>query len=97
MGYGIFQNGFENGKMPNPIHDPKYTVFREMLCKARIEQGMLQADLANKLGKAQSFVSKYERGERRIDLPEFIELAEALNINVTDFIKKYKAELSKLK
>jgi transcriptional regulator with XRE-family HTH domain len=68
-----------------------------MLCKARLEQGMLQADLAERLGKAQSFVSKYERGERRLDLPEFIELADALNINVTDFIKKYKAELNKRK
>lgn len=83
--------------MPNPIHDPKYTVLREMLCKARLEQGILQADLAERLGKAQSFVSKYERGERRLDLPEFIELADALNINVTDFIKKYKAELNKRK
>jgi transcriptional regulator with XRE-family HTH domain len=53
--------------------------------------------LAERLGKAQSFVSKYERGERRLDLPEFIELADALNINVTDFIKKYKAELNKRK
>ena len=58
---------------------------------------MLQSDVAEKLGKNQSFVSKYERGERRLDLPEFLELADALNINVTEFVKEYKARLEKNK
>ncbi len=83
--------------MPNPIHDTRYKIFREMLTETRLRQGMLQSDVAEKLGKNQSFVSKYERGERRLDLPEFLELADALNINVTEFVKEYKARLEKNK
>ena len=83
--------------MPNPIHDPSYVLFREMLTEARLTKGILQSVIAEKLGKNQSFVSKYERGERRLDLPEFLDIAEALEINVVDFIKVYKDKLKKLR
>ncbi len=83
--------------MPNPIHDPRYQIFREMLTEARLAKGMLQSDVAEKLQKNQSFVSKYERGERRLDVPEFIDVAEALGIKVVDFLAGYKAQLVKLK
>ncbi len=83
--------------MPNPIHDARYQVFREMLAKIRLDKGMLQSDVAEKLGKNQSFVSKYERGERRLDLPEFLDVAEALGINTTEFIRKYRDALGRLK
>jgi transcriptional regulator with XRE-family HTH domain len=81
--------------MPNPVHDPKYILFRTMLTEARLAKGMFQSDVADLLGKNQSFVSKYERGERRLDLPEFLEVADALGINVADFIKRYRADLNK--
>ncbi|MBK9617233.1 MAG: helix-turn-helix transcriptional regulator, partial [Uliginosibacterium sp.] len=55
--------------MANPIHDPNSQVFRQMLAEARTAKGLLQAELAERLRKTQSFVSKYERGERRIDFP----------------------------
>jgi transcriptional regulator with XRE-family HTH domain len=76
---------------------PNYKLFREMLTAARLEKGRLQSDMAEKLGKNQSFVSKYERGERRLDVAEFMDVAEALDINVAEFIKKYKAALNKLR
>lgn len=77
--------------MPNPIHDPKYTIFRDMLVAARVSRNMMQAQVADRLGKSQSFVSKYERGERRLDLPEFVEIAEVLGIDIPEFIAQYKA------
>jgi transcriptional regulator with XRE-family HTH domain len=83
--------------MPNPIHDPSYALFREMLTNARLANGILQSTVAEKLGKNQSFVSKYERGERRLDLPEFLDIAEVLKIDVVDFIKQYKEELKNLR
>lgn len=83
--------------MPNPIHDPAYILFRTMLTDARIASGLLQSDVAEKLAKNQSFVSKYERGERRLDLPEFLEIAEVLKIDVTSFIHRYQEELRKLR
>lgn len=82
--------------MANPIHDPRYKAFREMLTEIRLSKKLLQADVAEKLGKNQSFVSKYERGERRLDFPEFLEIADVLEININDFIKRYKAVAEKL-
>lgn len=52
-----------------------------MLIDARVAGGLTQAELARRLGRHQSFVSKYERGERRIDVIEFIALAKALNLD----------------
>lgn len=95
-GFGISEIGFENDEMPNPIHDPRYTVFRTMLQEARIAKGLLQSDVADSLGKNQSFVSKYERGERRLDFPEFLDVAKVLDIKVSDFIKRYNAEIENL-
>ncbi|MCE4061817.1 helix-turn-helix domain-containing protein [Pandoraea sputorum] len=80
--------------MPNPIHDPKYQVFRQMLLDARKEKGLQQVEVAERLGKTQSFVSKYERGERRLDFCEFIEVAAALEIDVNAFVLRYRSLLS---
>ncbi|VVE66994.1 XRE family transcriptional regulator [Pandoraea captiosa] len=80
--------------MPNPIHDPKYQVFRQMLLDARKEKGLQQVEVAERLGKTQSFVSKYERGERRLDFCEFIEVAAALEIDVNAFVLLYRSLLS---
>jgi len=48
------------------------------LVRARQEKELTQMQLAEKLKKPQSFVSKYESGERRLDLIEFLELARSL-------------------
>lgn len=80
--------------MPNPIHDPKYQVFRQMLLDARKEKGLQQVEVAERLGKTQSFVSKYERGERRLDFCEFIEVAAALELDVNAFVLRYRSLLS---
>lgn len=77
--------------MPNPIHDPKYQVFRQMLLDARKEKGLQQVEVAERLGKTQSFVSKYERGERRLDFCEFIEVVAALGIDPVRFIAQYRS------
>ncbi|MBC3810087.1 helix-turn-helix domain-containing protein [Undibacterium aquatile] len=79
--------------MANPIHDPNSQVFRQMLVEARTSRGLLQADLADKLQRTQSFVSKYERGERRLDFPEFITIADALGVDVTAFIEEYRTRI----
>jgi len=81
--------------MANPIHDPNSQVFRQMLVEARTTCGLLQADLAEKLGKHQSFVSKYERGERRLDFPEFITIADALGLDAPAFIEEYRSRIAR--
>ncbi len=81
--------------MPSSIFSIKYTVFREMLCRCRKESNLTQQNLAEKLCKPQSFVSKYESGERRLDLIEFLEVAEALQFDVFEFIKKLEKDISR--
>jgi transcriptional regulator with XRE-family HTH domain len=54
-----------------------------MLAIARERQGLTQAELASRLGKPQSFVSKYESGERRLDVMEFVFVCDALGVEAS--------------
>ena len=51
---------------------------RELLIEARDASGLKQVQLAKKLGRPQSFVSNYERGERRVEVADFILICRAL-------------------
>lgn len=59
----------------------KHAQLRKILVQARRDAGLTQVDLARKLGRPQSFVSKFERGERRLDVAEFLDVAHALGID----------------
>ena len=52
----------------------------------RIAAGLTQAHLAGRLNRPQSFVAKYEGGERRLDVVEFMEVAEAIGFDPAEFI-----------
>lgn len=58
-----------------------------------MSSGLTQMQIAERLSKPQSYISKYERGERRLDFPEFVELAEILGIDVVAFVKHYQAAI----
>jgi len=70
------------------IFHPSYDEFRRALCAERKKHGISQFQLAKRLSKPQSFVSKYERGERRLDVLEFFHVAEALEIDPFKFLRK---------
>ena len=55
----------------------------------RIAAGLTQAALATRLDRPRSFVAKYEGGERRVDVIEFIEIAGAIGFDPTEFIKEF--------
>ncbi len=74
--------------MPRSVFSDKYIRFREMLIHARKAKGLTQMDLALKLDRKQSHVSKFERGERRLDIVEFLEIAEVLEIDVLRFVEQ---------
>lgn len=57
------------------------------MIQARKAADLTQAGLAEKLSRPQSFVSKYERGERRLDVVEFLEVARVLGMDAVKFIK----------
>jgi transcriptional regulator with XRE-family HTH domain len=58
-----------------------YKRLRELLVAARRDAGLTQVELSLRLKRPQSFVSKYERGERRLDVIEFGQVARALGID----------------
>ena len=64
--------------MPKTIRSPRHVHLLDLLIEARLRAGLTQAVLAARLGRPQSFVAKIENGERRIDVVEFAELAEAM-------------------
>ncbi len=77
--------------MVDSVHSNRYHLFREILIEARKEKELSQAALAEKLGRLQTFVSKYERGERRLDVVEFLEVAAALGLDPHKVLRKLKA------
>ncbi len=64
--------------MGKSIHSLEYHKLRERLIAARKKARLTQADVAERLGRPQSFVAKYEGGERRLDVVEFVEIARAV-------------------
>lgn len=79
--------------MPSSLHTRRYEIFRELLISSREAAGLTQTQIAHRMGKPQSFVSKYERGERRLDFTEFIELVDILALDEHEFIRRYRAAL----
>jgi len=67
--------------MSGSLYSPSYTRFRALIVRARKDAGVTQSELSEQIGRPQSFVSKYECGERRLDVIEFIEVCDALKIN----------------
>ena len=74
--------------MAKSVFTDKYERFRLLLIKARKTTGLTQLQLAAKLSRPQSYVSKYERGERRLDVVEFLDLARVLGIDACKLLKK---------
>ncbi len=62
---------------------------RQLLRDIREKSGIRQTDLAKKLERPQSFVSKYESGEKTLDFVEVEEVCRALNVSFLKFIKQY--------
>jgi transcriptional regulator with XRE-family HTH domain len=78
----------------NTVGNAAYKRFRELLITERKSASLTQQDLATKLKKPQSFVSKYERGERRLDVVEFGEVTKALGIDPIRFLRRFYREES---
>lgn len=73
--------------MTKTLFTEKHELLCKMLIEAREKRGMTQIDVAKKLGRPQSFVSKYENKERRLDVLEFLEVAVALGVDPCRLLK----------
>ncbi|MGA2771978.1 MAG: helix-turn-helix transcriptional regulator [Bryobacteraceae bacterium] len=66
---------------------------RSLLRSIRTEAGLTQTDVAQRLKQPQSFVSKYESGERRLDVLELREVCRAIGVPLPEFIKSLEQAL----
>jgi transcriptional regulator with XRE-family HTH domain len=73
--------------MSSPLHSTRYGQFRAALIQARKDANLTQEALSAKLSRPQSYVSKYERGERRLDVIEFLVIAEAVGFDPVRLIR----------
>lgn len=68
-----------------------------LLKRIRQDKGIRQVDLARKLGVPQSFISKYESGDRRLDILELRQVCDAVGISLEEFIRELEESLNEAK
>lgn len=81
--------------MPKNPFAAEYEALRDMLIEARRKSGLTQAELAKAIGRPQSFVSKYEAGERRVDVIEFVRIATVLKVDPGRLIRTLRKQISR--
>lgn len=74
--------------MSKGIADLRYRRMLSILTEARKVANMSQGEVAKRLGKPQQFVSRYELGERRLDIAEFVDVAAALGLDPLETLEK---------
>jgi transcriptional regulator with XRE-family HTH domain len=79
--------------MTRSTHNPAYVVFLSLLRSERKAKGVSQVQLAETLGNRQTFISKIENGERRLDVVELLEYLEGVGADASDFVTRLKARL----
>jgi transcriptional regulator with XRE-family HTH domain len=77
--------------MQKSLKSPEYGRLVAVLVAVRHAAGVRQQTLAKKLGRPQSFIAKYEGGERRIDVVEFIAIARALGADPVKLFQDFVA------
>jgi transcriptional regulator with XRE-family HTH domain len=80
--------------MTSSIFTEQYGRFRELLIQYRQARSITQSQLGEALNRPQSFVSKYESGERRLDFIEFLEISTALQFDPCELIRSIHGEIS---
>jgi len=81
--------------MPKTIFGGEHRHLVAVLVEARQASGLTQAELAARVGKDQSFVSIIERGQRRVDVLEFVALAKAMEADPGQLFERMTSRLSK--
>lgn len=72
--------------MGKSIHSTEYKKIIAAVRKAREEAGLTQVEVADLIGKPQSYISKIERGERRLDVAEVRQLAKIYKKNINSLL-----------
>lgn len=74
--------------MTSSLHSPTARRLREILTAARRKSGLTQVEVAARMKRPQSFISKYEGGERRLDVVEFLQICRVLRADPKTIIAR---------
>ncbi len=77
------------------IYTDEYAIVLRLLREARKKSGITQIDLADQLGQTQSFVSKVERGDRRLDIVQLRTILLEFGVTLPDFVIQLESEIAK--
>jgi transcriptional regulator with XRE-family HTH domain len=80
--------------MPKSLNRRENQVLLELLRAKRLEAGLTQAELSQRLQRVQSFISDVERGERRLDLVQLRDLAHAVGTDLVRLVKDFELALT---
>lgn len=68
--------------MPKSLNSPRHELVKATLVAQRKAAGLTQTDVAERVGRPQSYVAKVEGGERRLDIVELVELADVIQLDL---------------
>ncbi len=80
-------------KLEKTIYAPEYAVVLRLFREAREQSGLTQVELAERLGQTQSFVSKIERGDRRLDLIQLRTILAHFDVTLPEFVARLESQL----
>ena len=83
----------DKGPLEKSIYTGEYSTVIRLLRQAREDAELTQVDLAKRLGQTQSFVSKFERGDRRLDIIQLRTILSHLGITLAEFVQRLETEL----
>ena len=81
--------------MHKSVYSPEQVLLQQMLKKRRKDVAMLQGELARRLGKPQSFVSRFESGAVMLDMPQLRQVCRALGLSLREFVDLYEDALER--
>jgi transcriptional regulator with XRE-family HTH domain len=79
--------------MRKSVHSKEYKVLTELLVAARKKADLTQQQVADRLGRPQSFVAKVESCERRLDVVEFLQICRTLRADAVNILRQVKSSM----
>ena len=77
------------------IYDRKYKIAVECLKAFRMQSKMTQQELAYNLGCSQAYISKYEQGQKRLDIIEIRDICNCLGVSLPEFVDEFESRIKK--
>ena len=78
--------------MRTSLYSPLNTRLSERMKRARLEAGMTQAELARATGRTQAYISKFEKGQLRLDVADFLAFSKCLKLDSHGLLDELSAE-----